>query len=75
MNKISKEDIEKLSKITVDRGNDSRTGGTGYIEWKIGLPGHIFISLRNYLFFSWNFFDGGLTGIRDRSYYSTNHSK
>ena len=41
MNKSSKEEIEKLSKTTVNRGNDSGTAGTRYIEWQIGLPGLI----------------------------------
>ena len=60
MKKNSNDAIEKLPKITVKRGNDSTTGGPGYIEWQIGLPGHIINSLRNYLFLSVDSFDGGL---------------
>ena len=48
MNKILNQEVEKLSTLTVNRGNDSGPGGTGYIELQIGLPGHIFHSLRIY---------------------------
>ena len=59
MNKILKEEIEKVSKNRLNRENDSRTGGTGYIEWQFGSLGHIFNCLRKYFFLSWDSFDEG----------------